>query len=483
MPTLEAHFGPVAQAIEPHLRDGETVYAVGGAVRDVLSGRPLTDIDLVTSDDPRRLATSIAAGEWLKPGRGTAFPLGEDFGCWRIAWHDGSHLDICPLRDGSIEADVRQRDFTVNALAVTVAADRRRAAGGSQPLELVDLVGGREDLEHRRLSAVSDTVFTDDPLRTIRAVRLAHVHGLDITDHTRDLIARDAHLIERPSGERILQEMSQILLCREVRRALRLADDVGLIDSLIPELAACREIEQSRFHHLDVFEHTLAVIDNCEDILASPGHYLGHPGDMPAEPFSDESRLTTMLAALCHDLAKPLVRRVSPDSGRVSFVGHDRDGVAVAAGICERWRTSAKVRDGVALLVRTHLDLGMLLHRTVDARERYRFLRRVEPWAAEAIVLSVADRLATAGVDDRRRWVRRHIELARRLWGGHWREQAHGHPPPLLDGMAIADHLGIAPGPLLGTAVAALAEAQAIGEVIDLGQAHRFLTDWATAHS
>jgi poly(A) polymerase len=144
--------------------------------------------------------------------------------------------------------------------------------------------------------------------------------------------------------------------------------------------------------------------------------------------------------------------------------------------LAERWRWSGTMRQHVRQLVGTHLALGFLLHTDRSLRERWKLLRQLEPVAAEAIVLSVGDRLATAGPDDRRRWVRAHQQLARDLWADHWREQRDGRPAPLLDGSEIASIAQVAPGPALGDLVHALAEAQGVGEVRTRAQAEAFVT-------
>jgi putative nucleotidyltransferase with HDIG domain len=196
------------------------------------------------------------------------------------------------------------------------------------------------------------------------------------------------------------------------------------------------------------------------------------------EPWTREQRLVVLLAALCHDLGKPATRVVR-DDGRVSFVGHDSVGAELVDQIAERWRWSGALRRRVRTLVDTHLALGFLLHTDRSPRERWRLLRRFGDVAPEAIVLSVGDRFATAGPDDRRRWVRAHLELAREVWADIWREHRDGRPEPLLDGTAIAEAAGITPGPGLGTLVAALAEAQAVGEVTTVDQARELVRSLA----
>lgn len=448
---------PFAEIVRSEVADSQNAWLIGGVVRDALTRVPIVDVDIVTDGDSAQLARALA-----RRSGGAAFPLGDEHGCWRVtAAEDGVQYDVCTLVGNTLASDIAARDFTVNALAV----DSR------SPHVLIDQVGGFIHLLDGVLHTVSSQAFVSDPLRLLRLVRIAHERGMDIDPQTRALARQHAHLAAQPSGERIFAELSRIIgAADEARRAVLLMDDLGILESVLPELTATQGIDQSDFHHLDVFNHTLAVLDNVEDIAHNVDFFLGHPNGMPVEPFTTESKLLLNFAAVCHDLGKVATRRVH-DDGVVRFSGHDEIGAEIVDSLCDRWCTSNGFRSRLALLVRTHLDLGMLLHGPMDARARYRFLRGVEPCAAEAIVLSLGDRMATAGVHDRRRWARRHAALARRLWAGHWREVAHGLPEPLLHGLEIAEAAGIEPGPFLGQLVEALREAQAIGEVHTIGEA------------
>lgn len=443
-----ASLAPAARLVAAHLPDTDAqAWLVGGCVRDALLGRSVEDVDIATSADPRVVARALASAT-----QGAAFPLGADFGVWRVTpagEHGTSQIDVCPLVGGSIETDVAARDFTMNALAYDVRSG-----------QLVDYVGGVEDLDRRILRAVSETSFTSDPLRILRAARIAHELGCQIEAATKQLARRDARRANEPAGERTIAELERLICAREARRGVRLADELGVLDVVWPELTACKGIEQSRFHHLDVFEHTLAVLDNCEDIEQYQEYHLGAAHGA----LSADERWILRLAALCHDLGKVSTRTVS-DEGRVRFSGHDAVGADIVGELAQRWAMSNRLRDGVALLVRTHLALGMLLHGPLDARARYRFLRSVEPHGRLAIMLSFADRLATSGVDDRSSWRRRHLTLARELWSELAQRAAAPDYEPLLDGLEIADAAGISPGPALGRLVAALREAQELGEV------------------
>ncbi|MBC7461167.1 MAG: HD domain-containing protein [Thermoleophilia bacterium] len=471
---------PLRQAITDALDgdDARQTWIVGGTVRDALLDRPLLDVDLVTAGSSEALARRIS-----RAVQGTAFPLGDDHGCWRIAcaeqpgdarWAGVLQVDICELRGADLAADLAARDFTINALAMPIAGD---------DLAIIDTMGGLDDLAARIVRMVSVAALDDDPLRLLRAARFAHVLHAKVDAATAEAIRDRAARSAEPAGERTWVELRLLLLNGEARRGWRMVADLGLEPHLLPELHACRGVTQSDFHHLDVYEHTLAVLDNAEDMMAAPDFWLpiDEPG-LEAAPFTEAQRLVVLLAALCHDLAKPATRSERPD-GRVGFGGHDRIGMELVDVIAERWRLSNAVRGQVRRLVGTHLALGYLLHGSGGARELYRFRRQVEPVAAEAVVLSIADRMATSGVADRRTWLRRHLVLGRRAWASIWREAAEGRLVPLLDGTGIAEALGIAPGPQLGVLVAALAEEQAVGAVTTADEARDFVRDYDLSES
>src|SRR5215831_16465364 len=171
---------------------GEDAWIVGGAVRDMLLGRSVLDLDVACAD-PRD-----AARRYAKRFGGAAFPLSETHGAWRVASGGEETVDFTPLPNG-IAADLATRDFTLNAIAVPVD-------GG----DAADPFGGRSDLERRVIRAVSDSVFVDDPLRLLRAVRLEDELGFRIDARTEELVRKSVSLVARPAGERILAELVRL---------------------------------------------------------------------------------------------------------------------------------------------------------------------------------------------------------------------------------------------------------------------------------
>ena len=217
---------------------GEEAWVVGGAVRDELLGRPVLDLDIACRD-PRGFAHRFA-----KRFGGAAFPLSERHGAWRVA-ADGSveTVDFTPLPEG-IDADLATRDFTFNAMA-------RRLAGG----EVHDPYGGRADLEDGVVRAVVDTVFEDDPLRLLRAVRLEDELGFRMDAHTEKLLRASAPLVARPAGERILTELGRLSAA-----GYRRLDELGLLEPLGGSLDGPLEaVDDARFRLVAVFGERLAA--------------------------------------------------------------------------------------------------------------------------------------------------------------------------------------------------------------------------------
>jgi hypothetical protein len=189
--------------------DGQEAWVVGGAIRDELLGREVVDLDIACRDPQQ------AARAYAQRSGGAPFPLSERHGAWRVALDDGRTVDFTPLRNG-IEDDLATRDFTINAIAVPLA--------GGEP---ADPFGGQADLERRVLRVVSPSVFDDDPLRLLRAVRLEDELGLRLDDETALLVQERAALVDRPAGERIVAELVRLSV-----DGFRRAEELGLLGPL-----------------------------------------------------------------------------------------------------------------------------------------------------------------------------------------------------------------------------------------------------------
>ncbi len=262
-------------------------------------------------------------------------------------------------------------------------------------------------------------------------------------------------------------------------------DAVGATDVVLPELSRMRGVEQSPYHHLDVYEHTRSVLAEAIALDRAPAPWLGEHAEAVArflaEPLANELTRGQALrfGALLHDVAKPVTRRVTPE-GRVTFIGHDAVGADMAAGVLARLRASERLREHVAALTRHHLRLGFLVHEMpLGRRAIYRYLRACEPVQVDVTLLSVADRLATRGRGSEAA-IARHLELARQLLGEAlaWRS---GPPRPPVRGDELARAVGLRPGRELGRILAELEEASFAGEITSREQAIAFARELAGA--
>jgi poly(A) polymerase len=470
---------------------GRQAWLVGGAVRDRVLGRATADLDVVVDGDPGEAARTLARAA----PRAAAFALSEEYGGWRVVARDGAwQVDVERLRGGSLEEDLALRDFTVNAIAAPIEQAQAREG------EPIDPLGGLEDLAARRLRAAGPRAFAEDPLRVLRLVRMAVELDLKPEPSTLAQARTAAPQLRSVAGERVFMELCRILATARATHGLELMGEVGATPVVLPELDATREVTQSHFHHRDVYGHTMEVLERTIALQDDPFAILGDDrsevdrsqlvrqatalGELLAEPLGDGLTRGEALrwGALLHDIAKPLTREVRPTDGRVTFIGHDARGAALAGEVLGRLRASGQLRAHVAALVRHHLLLGFLVHQPQPLARRtvFAYLRACEPVEVDVTLLSIADRLATRG-ERAQESIDAHLSLARRMLDDALRWRAAGGPPRALwRGDELAQELGIKPGPRLGELLEELSSAQYAGEVSTRAQALLWIRARAT---
>jgi tRNA nucleotidyltransferase (CCA-adding enzyme) len=345
---------------------GKRCYLVGGAVRDYLIGREAGDFDVATDARPeevqrlfrRVIPTGIKHGTVTVLWKGlsvevTTFRTEADYG-------DGRHPDAVAYAS-TIEEDLSRRDFTMNAMAFDLAR------GG-----LVDPHGGREDIAAALVRAVGDPLerFREDGLRPLRAIRFSAQLGFAVEAATLAAIRPCLDRLALVSAERARDELQKLLLSPEPARALRLMESTGVLALLLPELAACRGVEQKGMHVYDVLDHLYACVDAIRPDLV------------------------LRLAALLHDVGKPAAKAETP-GGEPTFHRHEAISADMAESILKRLRFPNAVVDGVSHLVRSHMF--SYDESWSDAAVR-RFIARVGVGAMDALLdLRVADGTAIIG--------------------------------------------------------------------------------------
>jgi putative nucleotidyltransferase with HDIG domain len=324
----------------------------------------------------------------------------------------------------------------------------------------------------------------------LRLVRVAAELGLEPEPQALAAARAQAGRLSDISPERVFLELRRILACERALHGLELMSELGATAVVLPELEAMRGVEQSRFHHLDVYGHTLEVLERVIALTTTgewestePGAALGMQYREPvlallSEPLADGLTRGEALrwGALLHDAAKPATRSVRAFDRRVTFIGHDTRGADLARELLGRLRASVRLREHVAGLVRHHLRLGFLVHEPQPlARETvFAYLRACEPVEVDVTLLSICDRLATRGSKSEEA-IEAHMALARRMLDDalHWRQD--GPPKPLLRGDELARELGLALGPRVGELLEGLVRAQYTGAVSTREQAFAFL--------
>jgi tRNA nucleotidyltransferase/poly(A) polymerase len=456
-------------------------YVVGGTVRDVLLGRPTRDVDLAVRGDALAWARDVADRHG-----GHFVALDDDNAVARVVLDDppGVYIDVATVR-GSLDDDMRRRDFTIDALAAPL--------GGG---EVIDVCGGLADLDAGVLRMNGEYVFEDDPLRALRGARLAAELGLRIDAETAAAIRARAPHVVQASPERQRDELARMLALPRAEPAIRLLDDLGLIDVVLPDLVAGRGVSQpGEFHAYDVFEHNVHCVAAMDDMLAEErpagdGAMLWEAlwrtfrrqeralrSYLAEELTQGRTRASLLkLAALLHDVAKPATRTVD-DQGRIRFSGHGDAGAESVTRTMRLLRFSGAEIKFVTTLVAEHLRPVQLapVGEVPTRRALYRFYRALGDALPAVLLLALADAAAARGPSMTGEGWSRQVAYMNSLLVRSTEEEGIVHPPRLLTGDDIMSILGLREGPAIGRYIEALQEAQAAGEVASREAALEFV--------
>lgn len=441
------------------------IYVVGGAVRDALLHRPLHDIDLATSGRAVQLARQIA-----NQFKGDFFVLDADRDVGRVFLKqpDGQlMLDVAHYRGATLLDDLVDRDFTLNAMAVNLKGDLGL---------LIDPLRGEFDIKERLLRRCREKAILDDPIRALRAVRQSSQLNMHIEANTLSEIKASANQLRTASPERIRDEWFKLLSVPRPVAAVRVADTLGLVDKVIPEVGTLHNLHEPESHIQNVWAQTLTLVESLTNVLnvfsytrtdqtaASFGlgmlaiqldHYRGrlltHLGN--DWPNNRTHPTLLLLAALLYY------------SGKTDgFENHEAKGSSNAGVRADGLRLSVAEKSRLMVIVRYQRQVFALSD--TDPLSIYHFWRKLNEAGVDVCLLSLASYLATQGTylrqDDWLMLVDR-VRILLDAWFDKREELVA--PPALVDGNLLIEHFQLTPGPILGELLEQIRMAQVVGQV------------------
>jgi poly(A) polymerase len=473
---LQTH--PLLQRLQEFAeRRDVDLYAVGGTLRDICLGRPVQDIDLVMGDGVLDFTKGFARQ------LGAAYvPMDVARGEVRVVYRKRHVFDFSRMRGATIISDLQGRDFTINAMACQL---RTLLSQPTPPL--IDPHGGWHDLQARAIRMVSPLSFRDDPLRLLRAFRLAATLDLTIDSSTLAAMGATSPRLAEAAAERIHSELFKLFAAPQSGPHIAAMADAGLLDVLFPELAATHGIRCHPGAKLDVFEHSVQTYQVVEGLIGDPGLHLATLVGAIAEHFrAEERRASVKWAALLHALQGGVV--CHGQSHGYAAAQHGIESARRWEQIGNRLKLSRKQIDSVMSIITHYGHVLDLAHPEAQAqltvRSVHRWCKEVGDHMLEAFVLAVGHALAGGGGNPQEPGVAALGRLAAHVWEIY---RSRILPvitgPRLVTGDDLQQHFRLAPGPRFKTLLEGLEVAQVEGDVRSRTEALQWITAQLGTHA
>jgi tRNA nucleotidyltransferase/poly(A) polymerase len=420
-------------------------YIVGGSVRDLLMDRSPKDFDIVVKKNLEQFAEKIAQthqGHLVKIGNGCQAII-------RVILKDHT-LDISNMNGDSIQDDLKQRDFTINAIAYSLGTQK-----------LVDCTGGLYDLENKIIRMVSEHVFQKDPIRLLRAYRISLDIDFQIEPKTCSFIKNDSALICHSAGERIRDELFKILASSKSHGCILKMAESGLLSALFPELTKLKGCLQNTHHIHDVYDHTLKAYNHLEALLNRDKRLILKIFDSHMD-----NNINPLLkyAMLLHDTGKPDSKTID-DNGRIHFFKHEKKSAELASNVCDRLKFSTREKKIVDLIIRNHLKPLFLFNLQRDNPLKHKTVTRFFMACGDltpCILLHfIADACAKKEqINDN--IIRFAVNLMTEYVSRFSIEKSR---PALINGNDLISEFGLTPSPMFSTILNSVEEARLAGEI------------------
>lgn len=415
------------EKIKPYIKNYDS-YLVGGYLRDLLSGEISPDRDIAIKCDNLAKLTKKIADE-LNGSFVELDPVNE---IYRVVFGN-DYIDFAKLLNNNLIDDIKRRDFTINAITYDINNEK-----------FVDITGGKKDFEEKIIRTYKISNLSDDPLRTLRAIRFQAKLGFRIDDEIINFIKENNSLILNVAPERIHQELIKTFEGKFLIDALFSMDETGLLDVIFPFFKDIKKIPSNSHHHLDLFHHLIETTGNIR---------INKP--------------ELKLAAFIHDLAKPDCWTIEPETGRHRFIGHDELGAKKVVPFLKKLKFSNKEIEYISKMVQFHIYPSALMKdENVTERAIIRFIRKIGDDTLDLLELARADRLSARGPAVSDEMIEVNLSNLEKLKEKYFEISPKlKEMPKLVDGNEIMQILNLKPSPKLKEIIDEIKELQLEGKI------------------
>ncbi len=428
------------EKIKPYIKNYDS-YLVGGYLRDLLSGEISPDRDIAIKCDNLAKLTKKIADE-LNGSFVELDPVNE---IYRVVFGN-DYIDFAKLLNNNLIDDIKRRDFTINAITYDINNEK-----------FVDITGGKKDFEEKIIRTYKISNLSDDPLRTLRAIRFQAKLGFRIDDEIINFIKENNSLILNVAPERIHQELIKTFEGKFLIDALFSMDETGLLDVIFPFFKDIKKIPSNSHHHLDLFHHLIETTGNIR---------INKP--------------ELKLAAFIHDLAKPDCWTIEKDTGRHRFIGHDELGAKKVVPFLKKLKFSNKEIEYISKMVQFHIYPSALMKdENVTERAIIRFIRKIGDDTLDLLELARADRLSARGPAVSDEMIEVNLSNLEKLKEKYFEISPKlKEMPKLVDGNEIMQILNLKPSPKLKEIIDEIKELQLEGKINTKEDAINFLKNY-----
>ncbi|MDR5659214.1 HDIG domain-containing protein [Serpentinicella sp. ANB-PHB4] len=453
----------VEQVVDMLRHSNEDIYIVGGSIRDMLMKRQIKDLDFVVSENPKKFIEKLENYFDKK-----AFLIDNERDTYRIALKDNFHIDINKMEGSNIEADLKKRDFTINAMAYDVKH--------GWPLnldKLIDPFDGQCDIKRNLVTMIQPDIFTKDPIRLLRAVRLMSQLEFEVDGETQASMKEKAHLITSVSGERVISELFLILKEQRAYFYFNFMDKhIQLLDKLFADVIDMKDVGECKYHVVDSWTHSIYTVKMIENYIYANGFFEEHVRKAYEEHTSEvlageRTRLQLMkLGALFHDIGKPSARHTD-ESGRVRFRGHEITGAEIVKKYSEIYKLSNREKNILYKYVLKHMwPLNLYKRNDVSAKALFEMFNETGSETLDILLIGLSDIVATRKLldpEEEMGMFKIHIEYIANNYLTRYKELENLSSK--ISGEEIMICLGIEEGPKVGEVIQEIKKAIYFGKI------------------